>query len=79
MMDLWIDFNSVTADGHATSLLQFAREGVELRVGQRITVGDAEGNTCQAEVVKIDSRGLVEVVLTEGTIALRQPVASAIA
>lgn len=65
--DLWIDFNGVDNDFHASSLTEYASEGVEVAVGARLVVGDDQGNLCQATVVGVDKGGVVELVVDGNT------------
>ena len=64
--DIWVDFNDVDG-GVVTTLSKFAEPGVRLAVGVSLVVGDEDGNLCKAEVVSVDSEGLVQLAVDLGT------------
>lgn len=62
-MDCWVDFNSMDPDG-----LVFAAAPDGVQVGDRITMGDCEGVTAKATVVRM-GKGFLEAIVDVDTIA----------
>jgi hypothetical protein len=68
--DLWVDFSEADAKGNLASLAEFitdARAQARVHPGARVTVGDHEGNLCEAEIVSVGSDGVVHMVLATET------------
>jgi hypothetical protein len=62
-VDLWVDFNELDEHNKLSSLAEFVSPGVKsLSIGTVISVGDYEGNRCEAEVLVVDD-DLIEVAL----------------
>lgn len=64
--DIWIDFNDVGEDSRARTLLRFRSKGSRFGVGDVVTVGDDEGNLCEAEVVGLEG-AFVDLVVDGNT------------
>lgn len=64
---IWVDFNDIDEDGRARTLLKFAEPGLTPSVGDRLVVGDDEGNRCLGDVIDITSAGEVVLALDLAT------------
>lgn len=49
---VWVDFNSVSEEGEIVTLRRYAK--MPLHVGSTVIVGDLEGNTCPARVLRME-------------------------
>lgn len=66
-VQLYVDFNSIQAEGRLTTLLQFAVEPYQVLPGAMLIVGDEEGNTAKAHVVDIEPDGRVHLEIQSGS------------
>jgi len=49
----WVDFNNIH-ENCTTTLYEFVDEGVELYLGAVLSVGDEDGNVCEAVVTSLE-------------------------
>jgi hypothetical protein len=52
--DIWVDFNDIYDDGLVGTYTDFTEATAEITVGEKVTAGDSEGNTCPATVVTVE-------------------------
>lgn len=64
--DLWVDFNDIQPDGTTTSLAGTARDRRLLIPETSLVVGDDDGNSCYARVVRVEKSGIVVLQLDMG-------------
>ena len=66
MVQLYVDFNAVDADGCLSTLTEFASEPSVITPGAMLIVGDEEGNSAKARILSVDA-GLVRLELQAGS------------
>ena len=66
--DLWIDFQRADDEGLTRGNVRNLREGVSLKVGDVIVVGNEDAEPGVGEVVELGDRGLVLVKVFPGSV-----------
>jgi hypothetical protein len=54
-IDILVDFNDLEEGSRTRTLLRFAEQPSEVHVGATVRAIDADGNSCRATVINIDS------------------------
>ena len=66
--DLWIDFQRADDEGLTRGNVRNLREGVSLKVGDVIVVGNEDAEPGVGEVVELGDRGFVLVKVFPGSV-----------
>lgn len=66
--DLWVDYHRTDGDGLTHTNVRRAEQGVELRIGDLLVVGNQEADPAVAEVVSVDIEGVVLVRVLPGPV-----------
>ena len=66
--DLWIDFQRADDEGLTRGNVRNLREGLSLKVGDVIVVGNEEAEPGVGEVVELGDRGFVLVKVFPGSV-----------
>jgi hypothetical protein len=66
--DLWLDFHRRDADGLTHGNVRNARAEVTLEPGRHVVVGNEEADPAVAEVVRVESNGVVLVRVLPGSV-----------
>jgi hypothetical protein len=70
--DLWLDFHRRDADGLTHGNVRDARAEVTLELGRHVVVGNEEADSAVAEVVRVESNGVVLVRVLPGSVEENQ-------
>jgi hypothetical protein len=66
--DLWVDYHRTDGDGLTHTRLKDLERPLDLRAGMYIVVGNEEADPGVAEVVSVESDGLVLVRVLSGSV-----------
>lgn len=64
---LYVDFNAIDAEGHLSTLAEFAVDPLVVSTGAVLIVGDEDGNTARARVLEVQADGLIRLEMQDGT------------